>query len=162
MAFLAFVYLVLESALNQLHKLWQAVFYCQNAGSEQYVDDREDFVVFFPEAVRALRRPRQMSSISYEARSFSTSRSAAASMKPEPQSSDDDSSDNDSDNNNGSHDDQAVAGPSQMDRDLRNVTPVPDDDEAHENTSCYFRHPDGMIEIQIHRARGRMHPIPQG
>lgn len=167
MVLLGIICLALNVLLRQLHRVWRAVFYCQNSGTTQYSDEQENFVIFFPDIASAPRMPRALSSVPSEALSYSTrnsSRSARSPsrdppnsrVKPEPQSSDD--------SDDESRDEQPVAGPSRfvpLDQDLRNMTPVPDQG-VHGHTGGFYRHPDGIIEIQIHRIRGRMHPIPQG
>jgi hypothetical protein len=123
--------------------LWHNLVYCKLEGSEQFIDETERIVVFFPEFMEVQRQFRGPGSIpSYRSES-ANDEEAEDEEEVRPQ------------------DDQEIRQPGQMDEDLGRITPEPEN-EIHENSSGFYRHPDGIIEVQIYRSRGRFHQIPKG
>jgi hypothetical protein len=132
--------------------LWHKLLSCKSEPSEQqFINETERVVVFFPEimgAPREFRRPGMIPSFRPE--------SAA--------SSDNDEAENDRElgEAGAEQNDQVVPQPGEMDEDHGRITPEPDYETADGYSSGFYRHPDGIIEIQIHRSRGRFHEIPKG
>jgi len=142
--------------------LWHNLVYCKLEGSEQFIDETERLVVFFPEFMGVQRQFRGPGSIpSYRSESANDEE---AEDEEEVRAQDDQEIRQPGQMDEeevGPQDEQELLQPGEMDEDLGRITPEPEN-EIHENSSGFYRHPDGIIEVQIYRSRGRFHQIPKG